>query len=257
MAFLYLDDSKHPQSGFVLGTFVAFPEDPTPAIEQALLSHGLTPRVDEFKSSHTMRDAPALQALREDLRRMLRIGRVGVAIAASENRLSNCCNTLLEKMLTHKDLAGEHQVYTDEGIYRQRQDQQQAMSIEGAGRCKFHFNDNSKERLGIQMADLIAFTCGLMMKDALGLLPKVIRSGENSGYDPDSPMELGFSLWASLRYNFLYASTSGIDLQTADTITLRTVSVEQYGLVVDEQLPEQVKAAAHGRFDSMYLGCIH
>lgn len=32
MAFLFLDDGKHPHCGFVLGAFVAFPEDPAPAI---------------------------------------------------------------------------------------------------------------------------------------------------------------------------------------------------------------------------------
>jgi hypothetical protein len=257
VAFIYLDDSKHPHCGFTLGTFVAFQEDPAPTIARALLAHGLTPYVDEFKSSHRMVNAPALQALRDCLRGMLSASRVGLAIAASEGRLTNCCTALLQKMLKHKDLAGEHQVFTDEGIYHWRQDQQRAMRVEAAERCKFHFEQNSRECLGIQIADLVAFTCGLMMKDALGLLPKIIRSGENSGYDPDSPMELGFSMWASLRYNFLCVPRVGIDFQTDDPITLRTVVLEQYGLVVDDQLPEQVQTAAHERFGSMYLGCIH
>lgn len=211
MSFFYLDDSKHPHEGFVLATFVALPHDPTSAIEQALREHGLTPHVDEFKSSHTMANNPHLHALRDALRELLVSAKVGVAVTSSEPRLASCSTVLLSKMLKHDGLAGEHQVYMDEGIYCRQQDRKNITEIGGAERCTFHFQEDSRHRLGIQLADIVAYTCGLMMKDPLGLLPKVIKFGENSGYDPESPMELGFFLWASLRYNFLSVGPQNID----------------------------------------------
>ncbi len=257
MPFLYLDDSKHPQIRFVLGAFVALEDDPTLAVEQALLAHGLLPYVDEFKSCDRMADSPHLQSVREALRRIVSSSRIGVAVAKSETRLPGCCTALLEKMLRHEGLGGDCRVFTDRGIYHRLREQEEVRSIPGASRCTFSFEVDSRRCLGIQLADLVASTCGLMMKDSLELLPKVIRSGENSGYDPDSPMELGFAMWASIRYNFLAVPEPGLDWRTADYAPLRTVYTEQFGLVLDDRLPDDVRAAAQDRFGSMYLGCIH
>jgi hypothetical protein len=59
---------------------------------------------------------------------------------------------------------------------------------------------------GIQLADLVAHTFATMLLEQLGLVDKKVKAGENSGYDPDLEIELGFELWASIRYNNYWRS---------------------------------------------------
>ena len=121
----------------------------------------------------------------------------------------------------------------------------------------FNFEEDSKLQLGIQLADLAAHTCGTMMKDSLGLISKSLPAGENSGYDPDLPIELGFLMFASLRYSFLGEYSDGLNWETDDYIKLRTIHTERYGLVIDPDLNDAQWLAAENRFGSIYLGCIH
>jgi hypothetical protein len=54
MACFYFDESIHPGAGFILGTSVAWRDDPTQRINDVLLQPGLQPGVQEFKSGARM-----------------------------------------------------------------------------------------------------------------------------------------------------------------------------------------------------------
>jgi hypothetical protein len=258
MSYFFLDDSKHPADGFVLAVFAAFSVDPAREVARGLELRGLRPYIDEFKSSHRMDSHQSFQNLRDDLRDILRTCKLGICVSVDEKRLPSQASELLEKMLGHPNFRdAHHEIITDQGIFSKKEARAEMKAIAGSERCKFHFEADSKTELGIQLADLAAHTCGIMMKDTLGLVSKTLPAGENSGYDPDSLIELGFTMWASLRYCFLGVSAPDLDWETDEVQTLCTIYTHDYGLVIDPNLSKDLRQAAYARFGSMYLGCIH
>jgi len=105
---------------------------------------------------------------------------------------------------------------------------------------------------GIQVADLIAHTCGTMLLDGLGKINKIV-SVPNSRYDDDVEINLGFEMWAGIRYAFL-SVCNGAYIDDEDFAVVR---VEPNGLYIDPSASLEVAVAARKRFGSMYLGCIH
>ena len=58
---------------------------------------------------------------------------------------------------------------------------------------------------GIQLAYLVAGLCGVRLREEISGNPKMLVCGEDCGYDPPIEAELGFELWAALRYSMLHA----------------------------------------------------
>ena len=56
---------------------------------------------------------------------------------------------------------------------------------------------------GIQVADHAAHTLGVMLLEEAGIVRKSVLPGDNSGYEPDLEIELGFEVRPGLRYSFL------------------------------------------------------
>jgi hypothetical protein len=82
----------------------------------------------------------------------------------------------------------------------------------------------------------------------------MVKAGENSGYDPDLSIELGFEIWATLRYTlFNKGSTICTDVQIADA----TVKVEPHGLYISKFCDSNLTETARSKFGDVYLGCIH
>lgn len=123
--------------------------------------------------------------------------------------------------------------------------------------CEVHQSQDSKLIGGIQLADLAAHLLGGMLLEELGLITKLVSVGENSGYAPDLETELGFALWASLRYQFFKAPQPNLGADPDDRVGDLTFDVENYGLYISEDCPEKLKQAALQRFGTCYLGCIH
>lgn len=252
MGFFYIDDSKHPAAGFCLSTIVYSGKNPQLDLEALLAKHGLIPGRDEFKSSIRMDRHPAIALLRDDLKAYLHNCRIGVAISRSPDELYGDSAHLFQNMLRDSRPTGRtHQLFADCGIFPTYREQAVLKTIPEAGDFQFHFEQDSKNICGIQLADLAAHTCSIMLKDSLGLVNKMVKAGDNSGYDPDSDMELGFEMWASMRYSFHGAFPS--DEEYYD----RHLTVENFGLAISPNLDERIRAAAKSRFSKMYLGCIH
>ena len=99
--------------------------------------------------------------------------------------------------------SSSHEVFFDQGILASAgAGQREAETTCNGHPCSFHFEQDSRKILGLQVADLIAHTCATMLLAQLGLVRKTVKAGPNSGYDPDADMPLEFELWAGLRYNF-------------------------------------------------------
>ncbi len=66
-------------------------------------------------------------------------------------------------------------------------------------------------------------------------------------------IELGFEMWAGIRYAFLSQNKSN----PKDDFELAKVDVFPWGLFVDDSVDEVIASTAKDRFGEMYLGCIH
>jgi len=93
----------------------------------------------------------------------------------------------------------------------------------------------------------------MMLKESLGLLKKSLKAGENSGYPPDTMIDIGFSMWASIRYLF-FQSQDGIDEEKA---MYGYTNVGEYGLVISDSFNSDLRERINDIFSSNYLGCIH
>ena len=80
--------------------------------------------------------------------------------------------------------------------------------------------------------------------------------GENSGYHPDTDVELGFELWASMRYSFFKAQHAN-ESSEDDPVAGMVYDVSEFGLHIAASCGPELRAAARARFGTCYLGCLH
>lgn len=93
-----------------------------------------------------------------------------------------------------------------------------------------------------------------MLLDTLGHITKkvIVDAPGDSVYD-GLEVELGFEMWASIRYAFLAQNKPN----PKDDFDFATVDVYPWGLFIDDSVNSQVSAGAMERFGENYLGCIH
>ncbi|HFD86325.1 MAG TPA: hypothetical protein ENJ35_01465 [Gammaproteobacteria bacterium] len=257
MAFLYFDDSKHHQFGFSLAAFVICDFDPTEEVSSIFRDYGYDPASFEFKSSAKMKGDRNLQNLRAALKLFIaRKCRIAVCVVNGDKKLGPAGLELLRCALTHPQLANiRHEVFFDEGLFPSvRAADSLVNNSKALGTCRFHFEQDSRDILGIQLADIVAHTCGTMLLETLGHISKMIVVDEpgDSIYH-DMEVELGFEMWAGIRYAFL----SQNKLNPKNDFELANVDVFPWGLFIDDSVDEQIASASMDRFGEMYLGCIH
>jgi hypothetical protein len=87
MGFFYFDESIHPKAKFTLGAFVYAERDLDEAVAEALRQSGLTPRIDEFKSSALMDRSPQQACARKHLRLVVHDRcRIGIVVVPDSPR---------------------------------------------------------------------------------------------------------------------------------------------------------------------------
>jgi hypothetical protein len=259
MGFFCFDESIQDKGGFVIGAFVYSRSDMTPIVFAELAEAGLRPGVEEFKSGSQMSMHPKQAKARQSLRGLFQNVRVGVVIVPVGDRqgLGNEAIAGLAKVLEANSLSKEpHKVFIDHGIVVD------GWAIEklyrGPGRlCEIHLDQDSRMVGGIQVADLAAHSMGVMLLEHQGLLKKVVKAGENSGYDPELEIEVGFELWASLRYAFFKSPQPNPGPIPDDPVGDLIFDVENYGLHIAGSCDDALRRAAIERFGECYLGRIH
>lgn len=260
MGYFYFDESVHPDANFILGAF-AYSESALEApVAEALLQSGLEPRVDEFKSGARMCDSPAQVEARGRLTCVIQDRcRIGLVIVPGACRptLGNYALQGLSKILTtNRFKSNAHEAFFDRGIFQSVESGKLAANhFLQRTDCEFRFEQDSRLVMGLQVADLIAHTCATMLRAQLGLVKKMVKAGENSGYDPELQVNLDFKLWAGLRYKFFAASPPPVDSWESQLDF--QVEVESRGLLIADSCAQHLREAALTRFRKMYLGCIH
>lgn len=257
MAYLFLDDSKHHSFGFSLAAFVICEADPTEDISSIFRKYGYEPYTFEFKSSAKMQADTDLQRLRGALKNYIgRSCKIAVCIVNDDKNLGPAALELLHNALVHPRLAGKrHEVFFDEGLFQSRRAADALVEKDNVlQECQFHFEQDSRYVLGIQLADIVAHTCSTMLIEALGHLSKTITvDAPNDNVYHGLEVELGFEMWADIRYAFLSQNKPN----PQDDFDLANVDVYPWGLFIDDGVDERIAATAMERFGENYLGCIH
>lgn len=257
MAFLYLDDSKHHRSDFSLAAFAICDVDPTEEMSSIFRDYGYDTASFEFKSSAKMKGDSNLQSLRAALKFFIaRKCSIAVCVVNGDKKLGPAALELLQGALTHPQLNGvQHEVFFDEGLFPSvRAAEAVVKNAKVFDTCRFHFEQSSRDILGIQLADIVAHTCGTMLLDSLGHISKMIVIDEPSDdVYHGKEVELAFEMWAGIRYAFLSRNKPN----PKDDFEFATVDVFPWGLFIDDSVDEQIASAAKDRFGEMYLGCIH
>jgi hypothetical protein len=259
MTWLFIDDSVQRTAGFILCAVVASRTDPTAKIGEALAVAGLDTAKHEFKSGSRMSADPRLRAAREGLYRILAECNIGIVVTSLEfrGRLGDDVLRGVEKIIRANELDAEQtRLYVDNGI-RCSREAREVFSAGPARACELNFGSDSRTVLGIQLADLAAHGLGTMLIEEMGLVKKLVKAGPNSGYDPDLKVELGFELWARMRWNFFKAPQPFPGADSQDPVGTMEFDVENYGLYVSPRCPQELLRAAISRFGRCYLGCIH
>lgn len=253
MAFLYLDDSKHHRFGFSLAAFVICESDPTEHITSVFQKLGYDPEAFEYKSSSKMANNESLRALRSSLKSFIgRRCKIAVCVVDGDKRLGPAALELLKTSLSHSHLKGQsHELFFDEGLFQSSKSASHL--VEGDPRfrlCKFHFEQDSRKHLGIQLADIVAHTCSTMLLETLGHITKkvVLNMPGDSVYD-GLEVELGFEMWAGIRYAFL----SNNKPNPKDDFDLANVDVYPWGLFIDEGVDQRIYNSAMERFGENYV----
>ncbi len=258
MPHFYFDESIQAQAEFIVGAYVYGP-DAEGAVTSALERVGLRPGVDEFKSSTRMSEHPEQVQLRDELREVTRSYRIGVLVAPLAERadLGRLALEGLDQIARANELTGMVglEADLDEGLFSSAQE---ASRIIGAsvvpGYCAVRPEQESRQVKGLQLADLVAHTAGIMLLDSLGLVTKTVKAGPSSGYDEDLAMDLGFEMWAGLRYQFF---TAGPVPHQDEIYNGALMQVGLNGLYVAPSCSDRLRAAAESRFGQCYVGCIH
>jgi len=204
---MFVDDSIHQEAGFIAVAFVCAGADEENDVAAALIEAGLRPGVDEFKSSTPMNGRPELQRLRKRLRQAIIRSHTPIALlfAAPDRRaLAGAVAKALAQLIENNDLQRDQHVYFDQGIFRSAEQLQRLVRGEPAlSHCGMHWREDSRSRLGIQLADLVAHAGAYIVKEQMHGPSKTVHLGADSGYGDDGiDVELGGSRRCSFAGTF-------------------------------------------------------
>lgn len=249
MGYFYVDESIHERGGFILGACVYSKTPLEELVNQSLISLGLKPGSDEYKSSYRMQGNDLRQRLRIKIKDILLITRIGLFVMPVGQRDAIALEGLkaLEKIIEANELGSGHSAYFDEGILFPK-----IMPYNTT--CKIFVNQDSKKIGGIQVADCAAHTMSIMLLEEMKIIDKNIKAKPNSGYAPEFYISIGFELWASIRSNFFTQDTPNLELEQHEGFNLDTAS---YALHIADSCDAQLRAAVLSRFATNYIGCIH
>jgi hypothetical protein len=254
--FVFVDESIHPRGGFIIVGLVFCKQNPNDLILNSLIKNGFKSD-DEFKSGISYTKNPKMSLVRNALKRILfNQSDIAIIVLPINKKDSMGLESLkgLKQFINANNITSDTEVYFDQNFFRNRNVANNLTDEFGFDRCHFNFEQNSKEIRGIQLADLVAHTSAIMLLESLGLIDKNVRAGENSGYDPETEINIGFELWASIRYSFFHKPK----LITKDSEDDSPIfDVIPNGLYISEFCDKNLSQAVIDRFGTVYLGCIH
>lgn len=257
MITIYIDDSIHERGNFIT-CGVVITENPRidNQISDSLVQNGYDSDKDEFKSGLSFIKHPKMLMVRKDLKYIITSScKIGLIILPSDKRQFIGEETLkgLKSILDSNNLKNDLTINIDENYFKSKKVGLKYAQDIGLPYEQLNLEVDSRKTKGIQLADIVAHTCATMLLEKLNLIDKKVKAGQKSGYDPDTEIEIGFELWASIRYNFLGVLDDNFLNGIGDPIKI----TEPYGLYISEYCNEILRKNIKERFSKIYMGCIH
>lgn len=257
MGYFYIDDSVHDQAGFIIGALIYSDEDLQENISKIIASHDFNPETFEFKSSANYSKEPEKSKVRDSLKQLILTQiKLGIVVIPREKRdqLGYECLKALKQFIESNAIEKPIKIFFDQGMFKSIDKVNALINQLNFEGCEFFLEEDSKKIKGIQIADLCAHTSSIQFKDHLGVINKKVKAGENSGYDPNDEIDLGFEMWATLRNSFF---SKRLKQYVDDPIEDATVDVEPFGLYISEFSLNELSQSVRECFSRVYLGCIH
>ena len=256
MAYMYFDESIREHGHFIVGALVLSKRDLSAEIRNQWRRMGLSPEKTEYKSSDAKHGNQIGQAQRRVSGNLLQRAKLGLLICPGSDRknLGRHAYALTCQISEGGFLKeGDYSLFIDQGI-RVPNELKKDLSTRG---ITVHTNQDSIKVAGIQVADHAAHALGGMLLEEMGLVNKSVKAGPRSGYDPDLQINLGFELWASVRYALIGRNEEIPGLSEPGDEANPYFRVEGYGLYIAPSCSDELSDAARKRFGVNYLGCIH
>lgn len=254
MGHLYFDESIHERAGFIVGACVYSLRDLTPEVHQLWAEQGLDPATFEYKSSTPKARDQAAQTHRSQIHSLLHEARISLVVCPAVDRrsLGSHAIALVRQLVATGSIpAAPYTLYLDDNISLSQHERDAVQSYDVTALVR----QDSRAVGGLQVADHAAHSLSGMLLEEMGLLKKMIRAGPGSGYDPDLMIELGFEMWASLRYSLIVGpNNASID---DDQLVMATFPMDGYGLYIAPSCSDELREHAISRFGTNYVGCIH
>jgi hypothetical protein len=276
MMHCYVDESVHDSCGFVAMAFIFAGESFEKTVEKALREAGLSPSSDEFKSSARMDSDPRMQLARNGL----------LALAGSKAKVAVFFGTFNRMLLGKQTLQALQSVvvrngidpstlsvYCDEAIFPSEKEALRLHSLfHFLSQCTIYPIEDSRKRLGIQVADAVAYNFGRILKEELTGKQKFVDiGGPGTGYEEGTLAPLGWELLMTLRYGLLTRPmvqggepyNPGIDPVVLDPENDDPVAYGQHpvllgwGVQTAPEADDTLRQGVERAFGRIWLGCIH
>jgi len=272
----YVDESVHHGHNFVVSAFVFSSGRTDLRVSRVLMDAGLKPGVDEFKSGARMTGNPIMQRAREGLLSLANsTAKIGVFVGPLERgTLGKHSLQALQSIIVRNAIQpSKLDVYFDEDIFSSPQEARRLHLLFHFLRAAcIHPKEDSRKRLGIQIADAVAGSFGQIVKEALtGDTKEIDIGGPNTGYPRGTMAPLGWSLLMNLRYAMLTRPmvyqgekySASADPVILDPIHDDPVNYGQHpillgwGIQVAPEACNELRRAVEQSLGRIWLGCIH
>jgi hypothetical protein len=256
MSYLYFDESIRDNGDFIVGALVLSDFDLSKGVADLWIAMGLDPVSAEFKSSGPKFGDPVGRHQRTAIRGLFQSLQLASVLCprSDRRRLGTHLTSLVHQLLdTGLLMVGQHDLYVDQNIAVSPN----ARAGLAARGVVAHVGQDSRIVAGIQVADCAAHSLGGMLLEQMGILAKKVLVDE--GGDPGSTpeVELGFELWACLRYAILGKNEDVPGHSSPGDPANPYFKVDGYGLYIAPSCSDSLSSAARSRFGVNYLGCIH
>lgn len=272
----FVDESIHPSLGMIVTSFVFSPENFEDLVAEELRTAGLSPFRDEFKSGNRMEDNPKMREARARLL-SLAAGSARIAIFFGPLNRSDLGRQTLQALQTilirNGIQPGALTLHIDQGIFESTAEGKRLLALfHYLQPAQFFFAEDSRLRLGVQVADAVAHAFAQILREPLTDSRKVIDiGGEDTGYVMGTQAPLGWSLLMGLRQALLARPvvyrgetySPGTDPVVLDpvyddvTVYGQNPVVLGWGIQVAHELPANLQQTIAHVLSRIWLGCIH
>lgn len=276
MIHCYVDESIHDSCGFVATSFVFAAESFEKTVEEVLQNAGLSPPSQEFKSSARMDTNSNMQLVRNGLL-ALASSKAKVAVffgAFNREALGKHALQALQSVVVRNGInPATLSIYFDEEIFPS---EKEALRLHGLfhflSQCRIYPREDSRKRLGIQVADVVAHSFGRILKEELTGKQKLVDiGGSRTGYKEGTLAPLGWELLMTLRHSLMtrpMVQNAGSYDAAMDPVVLDPENDDPtiygqhpvllgWGIQTSPEADDSLRQGVERAFGRIWLGCIH